>query len=274
MSSKLSPKKTATVSVAARKAEVDFWKKSILFFIFVGVILFIMSISTSLVERQSSGNNLAYELNKLFSNPVYIVFIAVLLAASVVWAVYTRLIRKKDESLSYFSSINALLVMLYISGFSAFFGIKLVNSTEDCSFVLALTVAIAVVYYVSKMYHPDFLVYTVETFILAFLLYRYWYVYTVAGIVGKALIIVAFAAVGFVFGSALKKYTSRAVNNKKITALFYPYWISLAIFAVFMFIKVHNPASVAVINLAAMLTILLAQYIVFAIVYTIRLIRE
>jgi len=274
MSSKLSPKKTATVSVAARKAEVDFWKKSILFFIFVGVILFIMSISTSLVERQSSGNNLAYELNKLFSNPVYIVFIAVLLAASVVWAVYTRLIRKKDESLSYFSSINALLVMLYISGFSAFFGIKLVNSTEDCSFVLALTVAIAVVYYVSKMYHPDFLVYTVETFILAFLLYRYWHVYTVAGIVGKALIIVAFAAVGFVFGSALKKYTSRAVNNKKITALFYPYWISLAIFAVFMFIKVHNPASVAVINLAAMLTILLAQYIVFAIVYTIRLIRE
>ena len=275
MSSKLSPKKIAnTPSTAARKAEIDFWKKSILFFVFVGIVMFIMSISSSLVERQASGNNLAYELYNLFRSPIYIAVVAVLLVASVVWLVFARIIKKQDESLMYFSSLNAFLVMSYVAFFSFYFGIKLVNSTTPCTFMLAVTVAIAVIYYASRMYHPDFLVYTVETFILALLLYRYWHVYTVPGIVGKGLLIIAFAAVGVVFTISLKKYTSRAVNNKKITALCYPYWISLALWAVFMFIKIHDPASIAVINLATMLTVLLVQYIVFAIVYTIRLIRE
>lgn len=275
MSSKLSPKKNANViSIVERKNEVDFWKKSILFFIIVGIVMFIMSISSSLVERQASGNNIAFELYNLFRNPVYIAVVAVLFVASAVWLVYSKLIKKQDESLKYFSSLNAFLIMLYVVFFSLYFGIRLVNSAVDCTYMLALTVALAIVYYASKMYHRDFLVYTVETFILAFLLYKYWHVYTIPGIVGKVLLIIAFAAVGVVFGSYFKKYTSRAVNIKKFTALFYPYWISLAIWSVFMFIKIYNPASVAVINLATMLTILLVQYIIFAIVYTIKLIRE
>ena len=275
MSSKLSPKKnTNTFSPATRKNEVDFWKKSILFFAFVGIVMFILSVSSSLVERHASGNNIAYEMYNLFRSPVYIVIVAILFIASTVWMVYTKFIKKQDESLRYFSSLNAFVIMLYVAGFSLYFGIRLVNSNEACTFILALTVALAIIYYVSKMYHPDFLLYTVETFILALLLYRYWHVYTIPGIVGKALLIVAFAAVGIVFTRVFKKYTSRAVNNKKITALCYPYWISLALWAVFMFIKVHDPASIAVINLATMLTVLLVQYIVFAIVYTIRLIRE
>lgn len=275
MSSKLSPKKNATpVSTAARKAEVDFWKKSILFFAFVGVVLFIMSISSSLVERQASGNNIAFELYNLFRSPLYIALVSVLLIASAVWFIFTRFVKKIDEGLRYFSSLNALLIMLYICFFSLYFGVKIVNSTAECTLLLALTVALAVIYYVSRMYHPDFLAYTVETFILAILLYRYWHIYTVPGIIGKVLLIIAFAAVGVVLTHSFKKFTSRAVNNKRITALCYPYWISLALWSVFMFIKIHNPASVAVLNLATMLTILLVQYIVFAIVYTIRLIRE
>ena len=275
MSSKLSPKKNInTLSPASRKSEVYFWKKSILFFAFVGIVLFIMSVSSSLVERQSSGNNLAYEMYNLFRSPLYIAVVAVLLVASAVWMLHTKIIKRQDESLRYFSSLNAFLIMLYVSGFSLYFGIRLVNSAEACTFILALTVALAIVYYVSKMYHPDFLLYTVETFLLALLLYRYWHIYTLAGIIGKLLLIAAFAAVGIVFTGIFKKRTSRAVNNKRITALCYPYWISLGLWTVFMFIKIHDPAGIAVINLATMLTLLLVQYIVFAIVYTIRLIRE
>ena len=159
MSSKLSPKKIAsTPNTAAKKAEIDFWKKSILFFVFVGIVMFIMSISSSLVERQASGNNLAYELYNLFRSPAYIAVIALLFVASVVWLVYARLVKKHDESLQIFSSVNAFLTMCYIVFFSLYFGIKLVNSTSPCTFILAVTVAIAVIYYVSRMYHPDFLV--------------------------------------------------------------------------------------------------------------------
>ena len=275
MSSKLSPKKNAIpLSTSARKNEVDFWKKSILFFAVVGIVLFIMSISSSLVERYASGNNLAYELHNLFTTPVYIVTVSALFLASAFWLIFARFIKKKDESLQYFSSLNTFLIMLYVVFFSLFFGARMVYGTSECTFLLAVTVALAVIYYVSKMYHPDFLTYTVETFILALLLYRYWYVYTLPGIIGKILLIIAFAAVGVVLTNSFKKYTSRAVNNKKITALCYPYWISLVLWSVFMFIKIHNPVGAAVLNLATMLTILFVQYIVFAIVYTIRLIRE
>lgn len=275
MSSKFSAnKKTVTQSTAMKKEEVGFWKKSIFFFIIVGVIMFIMSISSSLIERQSTGKNIAFELYKLFRSPLYIGVVLALFAASLVWVVVTKLIKRKNESLRYFSSVNAVLIMLYVVGFSVYFGRKIVNSHAEVTLVLAVTVGLAVVYYVSKMYNPDFLAYTVETFLLLLLLYKYWHVYTVPGIVGKILLIVAFAAVGAVILPALKKHTSRAVNNRKISALCYPYWISLVLWAAFMFIKINNPTGIAVINVSTMLTILLVQYIVFAIVYTIRLIRE
>lgn len=275
MSSKFSSnRKVASMTISERRSEVDFWKKSILFFAVVGIVLFIMSISSSLIERQSSGENLAYELYKLFRNPIYITVVTTLSVASVVWFVYTRLIKKKDESLRYFSSLNAVLIMMYVSFFSMFFGAKLINNPEACTFLLCITVAFAIVYYVTKMYNLDFIAYTIETFILALLLYKYWFVYTIPGIIGKLILIASFAAIGFVVKKLLKGYKSRAVNNKKLTYLFYPYWISLAIWSVFMFIKIHNPAGIAVINLATMLTIFLVQYIIFAIVYTIKLIRE
>lgn len=273
MSSKFSPnKKTINQSIATRREEVSFWKKSIFFFVLVGVILFIMSISSSLVERQASGNNIAFELYKLFRSPWYVVVIGVLFVASAVWVVFSKLIKKKNESLMYFGSVNAFFVMLYIAGFSFYFGHKIINSNAEVTLVLAVTIGLAVVYYVSSMFNPDFTIYTVETFLLAFLLYKYWYVYTIPGIIGKILLIIAFASVGAVLLPSLKKHTSRA--NKRLSPLCYPYWISLALWCVFMFIKINNPTGIAIVNLSTMLTILLVQYIVFAIVYTIRLIKE
>ncbi len=273
MSSKFSPnKKLGSQSIVAKKEEVNFWKKSIFFFVIIGVILFIMSISSSLVERQSSGNNIAFELYNLFRSPWYIAVVTALFIASVAWVVFSKLIKRKNENLMYFSSINAFFIMLYVVGFSVYFGHKIINSNAEVTLVLAITIGLAIVYYVSSMYNPDFLIYTVETFLLSLLLYRYWFVYTITGIIGKILLIVAFAIVGAALLPSLKKHTSRA--NKRTSPLCYPYWISLAIWAVFMFIKINNPTGIAVINLSTMLTILLVQYIVFAIVYTIRLIRE
>ena len=272
MSSKLSPKKKTTAPHIS-KSDVDFYKMSALFFILCGLVLYILKISSTLAERKASGLNMAYELYELFGNPVYKIALLVLLAASFAWFAFSK-IKKKDESLSIVSSTNVLWGMLYVTFFSAFFGVQHVNRKDYCMLILAITIALAIVYYVYKIYHRDFFALTVENALLALFLYRYWHIYSTKGIIGKILLIVAFAAMGAVIMLAMKKYKSRAAKGKNVKLMFFPYWISLAFWSVFMFIKVHNPTGIAVLNLGTMLTIMLIQYIIFAIVYTIKLIRE
>ena len=53
-----------------------------------------------------------------------------------------------------------------------------------------------------------------------------------------------------------------------------PSYVSLIIFAVFLFLRVYTYQSVHALTVNAMLVILLVQYLIAGIVYTIRLIRE
>lgn len=276
MSSKLSQgKRTNTNSI--KKSDVDFYKMSSMFFILCAMVLLIMKVSTTLAQRHSSGLNMAYELYKLFRHPAYIAVAAVLLIASAVWVAVSK-VKKIDESLKVLSSVNALALMLYVAFFSAYFGVRIVNNAADCMFILAVTIVLAVLYYVSKIYHQDFMLFSIENAVLAALLYRYWHVYTTRGIVGKVLLAVVFAALGIAASWYIKKNCAKHPSQraKQRSSLFFPYYISLAFWTVFMFIKIANVTGEAPlsINSATMLTVMLAQYIVFAIVYTIKLIRE
>lgn len=276
MSSKLSQgKKTNTNSI--KKSDVDFYKMSSMFFILCAMVLLIMRVSTTLAQRHASGLNMAYELYKLFRHPVYIAVVSLLLVASAVWVVVSK-VKKTDESLRVLSSVNALALMLYVAYFSAYFGVKIVNNASDCMFILAVTVVLALLYYVSKIYHQDFLLFSLENALLAGLLYKYWHVYTARGIAGKVLLVIVFAAVGIVASWYIKKNCTKHPSQriKQRSLLFFPYYISLAFWTVFMFIKISDVTGEAPlsINSTTMLTVMLAQYIVFAIVYTIKLIRE
>ena len=276
MSSKLSQgKKTNTNSI--KKSDVDFYKMSSMFFILCAMVLLIMRVSTTLAQRHASGLNMAYELYKLFRHPVYIAVVSLLLVASAVWVVVSR-VKKTDESLRVLSSVNALAPMLYVAYFSAYFGVKIVNNASDCMFILAVTVVLALLYYVSKIYHQDFLLFSLENALLAGLLYKYWHVYTTRGIAGKVLLVIVFAAVGIAASWYIKKNCTKHPSQriKQRSLLFFPYYISLAFWTVFMFIKISDVTGEAPlsINSTTMLTVMLAQYIVFAIVYTIKLIRE
>ena len=274
MSSKFSPKKKE--NEAYKKSDIDFFKMSSLFFIVCALLIFILRISGTISLRQSTGGNLAYELYKLFRSPVYIAVAALLLAASIVWFLLMR-IKKKDESLRLFSSTNALCFMLYVAFFSLYFGRRTVNNQTDCMLLLAITIALALIYYISKIYHADFLFFSVENAILAILLYRYVYIYTVGGIIGKILLIISVLLLSFVFIKVSKrKNTSRLSKGKKkqYKPLSIPFFVTLLIWAVFMFIKLPDPLAAPIITLGTMLTVFLIQYIIFAIIYTIRLIRE
>ena len=276
MSSKLSKKKQTT-SASLKKSDMDFYKMSALFFLLCCALLLILKVSTTLTMRQASGENMAYELYKLFRHPAYIAAVGVLFVGSVVWTIVVR-VKKINESFRVFSSLNALALMLYVAGFSVYFGVHIVNNPADCMFALAVTIALALLYYVSKFFHRDFLMFSVENALLALLLYRYWHVYTVRGIVGKVLLVIAFAAAGAALGNYLKKQLSRPHTgkgkDKNSTALVFPYFVSLAIWTVCMFIKLPDIKGAPLIPSGVMLTILLIQYLVFAIIYTIKLIRE
>lgn len=273
MSSKLSPKKREN-AVKLKKSDMDFYRMSAMFFLLCGVLLLILKVSTTIAVRQSTGRNMGYELYKLFRHPAYIAVAGILLAASIVWVIVCR-VKKINEHDRVFSSINALALMLYVTGFSLFFGVHIVNNASSCTFALAATIILALLYYISKFYHRDFLLFSIENALLALLLYRYWPIYTARGLVGKVLLIVAFAAVGIAFVPYLKKCQTRPHRAQKSDSpLMFPYFVSLVIWAVFMFIKLPDIPGEPLIHSDTMLTVMLVQYIVFAIVYTIKLIRE
>lgn len=214
MSSKPSTKKQET-SLQVKKSDMDFYKMSALFFILCGVLLLILNVSTTLTMRHATGRNMAYELYKLFRSPAYMVVAGILLAASVVWVIVNK-VKKVNESGRVMSSVNALALMLYVTAFSLFFGVRIVNNAADCMFALAATIVLALLYYIYKIYHRDFFVFSVENALLALLLYRYWHVYTTRGLVGKVLLVAAFAAVGAVAVSYLKKKLSCPHAKKSV----------------------------------------------------------
>lgn len=273
MSSKLSQNKKQNAS-ALKKNDMDFYKMSALFFLLCAAVLLILNVSTTITARHATGANMAYELYKLFRSPAYIVVAGLLFAASAVWAIVCR-VKKTDESMRVFSSVNAFAIMLYVIGFSAYFGLHIVNNPADCMFALAATIIVGLLYYIAKIYHRDFLVFSVENALLALFLYRYWHIYTTPGIVAKILLIAAFAAAGFAFFRLIaQKTATRTKNGKKYAPLAFPYFISLIIWAFFMFIKLPDISGAPLVSSGAMLTVMLVQYIIFAIVYTIKLIRE
>lgn len=257
------------------KSDMDFYRMSVLFFLLCGALFLILKVSTTLTERHASGLNMGYELYKLFRSPAYIVVAGALLAASLVWFIYNRA-KHISEQMRAFSSVNALALMLYVTGFSLYFGYRPIGDAASCTFALTATVALGLLYYISKFYHRDFLFFSLANAVFGLLLYRLWALYTVAGLVFKVLLVIAFAALGVAAVPYLKKHMLRphTAQKKQNAPLVFPYFISLVLWTFCMFIKLPDIPSEPLIHSDGMLTLLLAQYIVFAIVYTIKLIRE
>lgn len=267
MSSKFSRKKT-NETVKLSRSDADFFRMSSLFFILCAVILFIFKVMGTADMRISTGENLPYELFKLFNNPVYIAIISLLTAAAIVWTVFCK-VKKKDETRKIITSKSLLAVMLYIVCFSYFYGSVGRTNPNDSAFFAVFTVVISLLYYISKIYNRDFLVFSAENALLALLLFRYGAVSDTKGIIGKILLIIAFAAIGAVFVYASKKNKSRLSSAKQHKFLTVPYFLSLAIWAAAMFI-----CGAGIISAGLLLSVFLVQYIIFAIIYTIRLIKE
>lgn len=252
-----------------RKSDIDFYKMSGVFAIACVFIMLTLKMSSTITEYRKTGANVTYNIYKFFQHPAVWVIGAVVAIAAVVWAVYCKK-NKIDERMKIFSSINAVSLVAYLAVFALCFGT--VENSDKHSFFIVFTIVAAVLYYISKSFHLDFIFYSVFNALLAlfvnFLAYRVSPLY----IAIKVLLVVAFLIFAIVFK---KKYANTHRKNKKYDYLFAPAFVSLAFFAVFMFAplfaRFYSPY---IISSATMLTVMMIQYIVFGIVYTIRLIRQ
>lgn len=229
-------------------------------------VLLALKMQDSQIERMSSGRDLTYNFYMFCKSPVFVVLSLVAAIGAIAWFVMCR-VKKIDESTRIFTSANCLTLVIYLAFFTLCFGVK--EGSTNHGFFIAATIVLAALYYVSKLYNPDFVVYTAVTAVFAVSIYMFALYFEPSAIIIKVLITLV-AAAGAVYAN--KRIRNLKVSKKrKASFLTFPVYVSLAIGAVCLFIRLIPGINIARI---AMLALLLAQYIVFAIVYTIRLIKE
>ena len=263
-------KKKTKGNYILRKSDVDFYKMTGVFAVCCVFVLLVIKMQDTVTERIASGRNLTHNFYSLCRTPLFIAVLIAAVAASVVWFVYCR---KKhiDESFRILSSSGCLALMGYLVFFTLCFGTGRGSSLHG--FFIAVTIALAVLYYASKIYKYDFIFYSGITAVFAVCIYLWALNFEVYFIVLKLLVIAAAIAACAVFGKRIKAL--KITKKTKASFLVFPAYISLVLGGVFLFWgRFFTLLSPLFLSRTIMLVILLVQYIVFAIVYTIRLIRE
>ncbi len=260
--------KQKSKKVALKKSDIDFYKMTGVFGIACVFIVLTLKMQSTMVFPMASGKNLTFNIFSLFQSPVFLGICAVLAMTVVCWFFLSRT-RKIKESQRLFSSYDALFLTLYLAVFYVCFGLK--SGSTQHTFFLSFTIIASLLFYIFKLYKFDFFFFSIMNALFAFAIHFLAdYFSTPAQIGAKCMVILAGAAISAV---VIVK-TKAKLKNSKRTFLFFPVFISLVFFAAFMFWKMFTMNSELFLTKKAMLVIMLIQYLIAAIVYTIRLIRE
>ena len=194
---------------------------------------------------------------------------AIVAVGAFVWFALYRT-KKVNESMSLFRSYDAVALVVYCAIFYLCFGLH-INSLNH-TFFIAFTIIASVLFYISRLYKSDFIFYSTLNALFAFVLYFIADKISVQMTIVK-IVLIALSVLAIVIFS--KKNKSHFKSSKHNKALFYiPSYVSLVLFVTFLFIRAFTYQSIHVLTVNAMLVIMLVQYLISAIVYTIRLIRE
>lgn len=251
------------------KSDIDFYKMTGVFAIACIFVLLVMKMQSSRVERTASGLNFTHNVYEFLRSPMFIVPAAIAAVLSVVWFIVSK-VKNTDESKRIFTSTNCLSIVAYLAFFAGCFGIN--KGAGLHSFFIAATIALAVIYYISKFYNSDFVFYSVITAFFAVSVYLFAVRFEPVFVVLKILIIVAGVVCCILF---TKKINALKVSKKrKASFLTFPAYIPAVLGSVFLFWRYFTVNRALFLTLSTMMIVLFIQYIVFAIVYTIRLIRD
>jgi len=263
-------KKKSKGNYVLRKSDVDFYKMTGVFAICCVFVLLALKMQDTVTERIASGRNLTHNFYMLCHSPLFWILSVLAVAASAGWFIYCKK-KSIDESFRICSSGNCLAIVGYLAFFTLCFGTGRGSSLHG--FFIAVTIVLAVLYYASKIYKYDFIFYSAVTAVFAVCIYLWGLNFGAFYIVLKLAVIAIAIAACIVFG---KKINALKITKKtKASFLVFPSYISLVIGGVFLFWgRFFTLLSPLFLSRTIMLVVLLAQYIVFAIVYTIRLIKE
>lgn len=263
-------KKKKTNKYTLSKGDIDFYKGAGVFAIVCVFVLLVLNMQGSQIESISSGKDLTYNFYAFCHTPLFYVLAVLAVAGSVCWFVFSK-VKKVDESMRIFTSTNCLSLVLYLGFFTACFGLR--ESSTNHGFFIGATIALAVVYYISKFYNADFVIYSIVTGVLAATVQLWALLFDTPYVLIKAAIIAAAVVAVVVFKTKISKL--KVTKQTKSKFLVFPCYVVIALGAVFLFWRGFPfLQQMLFLNRDSMLIGLFAQYIVFAIVYTVRRIKD
>ena len=275
-------KKKRNDSYVVKKSDIEFYKMTGVFAVACVFILLVLKMKDTGLERIASGRNLTYNFYQMCHTPLFTVVAILAVAASILWFVIAMK-KKVDESYRVFSSKNCLALVLYLLFFCACFGFYFQSSLH--SFFIVCTVCLMLLYYASKLYASDFMIYSSLTALCAVSVYLWAMKFEPHMVVLK----LALSALAVVVCVLFKKRISKlkVSKQKKSEFLVFPSYIVSVIGILFMFwayfqnMEFFRASEVMLklqsaifLNRSMMLMVIFVQYIVFAIVYTVRRIKD
>ncbi|MBE6682155.1 MAG: hypothetical protein E7600_07720 [Ruminococcaceae bacterium] len=268
-----------------KKSDIDFYKMTgVLAIASVFIMLVLKMQSSSGISRAPAGSDMTENFYKFCRTPLFFVIAGVAAVAAVVWFAVCR-VKKIDESKRIFTSLNCLAVVAYLGFFSACFG--LVPDSKLHGFFVSATVVMAILYYISKIFYADFIMYSVITGVFCGAIYLFKPTFEPLTVALR----IAFILICAVCCVYFHKRMNKLKISKKTKAAFikFPIYVPLVLGSLFLFwayfqnkvlytntqnnvlLTLYN---IVFLNRTKMLVIMMVQYIAFAIVYTVRRIKD
>lgn len=260
--------KQKSKKVTLKKSDIDFYKMSGVFGIACVFIVLTLKMQSTMIYPMASGKNLTANIFSLFQSPVFLGVCAILAMTVLCWFFLSRT-RKIKESQRIFSSYDALFLTLYLAVFYVCFGLK--SGSTQHTFFLSFTIIASLLFYIFKLYRFDFFFFSLMNALFAVAIHFFADLVSTPAQIGVKIALILLGAATSIIVIAK---TKAKIKTSKNSFLFFPVFISLVFFAAFMFWKMFTINTDLFLTRKAMLVIMLIQYLIAAIVYTIRLIRE
>lgn len=245
----MATKKKSAAQTRKYKEDIIFFRMSCVFILACVAVLAIL--------RLNSGK-IGLGFWKLCQNPVYIGVLSVLFVLSLVFFFINKK-NKKDETVTSFASINYVSVIGYILCCSVYWG----NSMSPSATILLIaTVCLALLYFIYYIFKKDFFIFSLANLVFAATIW----IFDISSLV-SALISALMVALSVLL--CLGIYTvSKKTDGEKLCLV--PCYISFVIsVALICFVNLFS-----VITTLAAAAVMLTQYVLAGIYYTVKFIKE
>ncbi len=246
-------KKTSSAQLKKFKEDILFFRMSMVFILACCAVMAIL--------RLNSGRN-GMAFWELSRNPLYIGIVSLVFVASVVWFIINKR-NKKDETVTTFASINFVAVTGYILGCSLYWG----NSTGPSATVLMIaTICLALLYFIYYIFKRDFFIFSLANLVFAATLWVFGLDTLFTAIAGALMLAVSVLVCLVAYRLSRINAAGKSVSGES----YFPCYISFLI-AVVLICCVNFFSAITLLTAAA---VMLVQYVLAGIYYTVKLIKE